>query len=587
MRTTVLTAVKTIWKIDRFYLLYQGIYNLVKQFFNVFYSVYFVRMLLNAIEAERDIGGILALLSFMLFVNIVFYSIDSHLKQVYIVQTQTRLKALVYEQAFAKAESIPYEEFNRAEFLDWYNRVLENTTDHMMRIVDSLGTTCGLALALPMVAGYLVGADPMAIVLCLISVGYSYLLGERGERARHDLDAALAGPARKKEYARRVFYLPEYAKEIKVTDAAEIAKEIYAQGAEESISTIRKRWKRIAALKCMELCIGDGLVVMLPIVYVAFRILTGSGLTAGDFVGIAQGIAIFSWDIQWLAEVVLAIRGSSLYVKDYVDFMGQSLAPAQEAGMQIPVEGSGWELSCRIGEYRYPGGKLALHDIDLAIRRGEKIAIVGENGAGKTTLALFLVNLLGSGQVYLNGMELGCIKREQRRRFIGAVTQDFHIYPLSVRENLCMNQALDDQAQWDALEKMGLRGQITDLGICLTKELDPDGLTLSGGQAQRLALARVVAGDCELVILDEPTSALDPITERDIDQLLIRAIKDRTVVIISHRMATTHLVDRIFVMKDGTIVEEGSHPQLMALKGAYWQMYSAYLELYGECAAAE
>ena len=182
----------------------------------------------------------------------------------------------------------------------------------------------------------------------------------------------------------------------------------------------------------------------------------------------------------------------------------------------------------------------------------------------------------------LDGRDLETFAPGQLAGFFGVVLQDFHLYPVSVRENIDPDGVLDDGTIWSALRAMALDGVIRDLDTPLTREFSDDGLELSGGQLQRLALARIVARGYPFVILDEPTSALDPITEREIYCLLAQALADRTLLFISHRLASTQFVDRILVVRNGTISESGSHAELMAAKGYYHSLYTLQESLYKE-----
>ncbi len=237
--------------------------------------------------------------------------------------------------------------------------------------------------------------------------------------------------------------------------------------------------------------------------------------------------------------------------------------------------------------YSYQGaaeGKYALHDVNVTIHSGETIAVVGENGAGKTTFTNILSNLISctSGKVMLNGIDIREYDSDDLQNFFGVVHQDFHLFPMSVRENISVKDSLSNNVIFQALKSMGLEQRIQDPDRQVTKEFSDDGLVLSGGESQRLALARVVANQYHFVILDEPTSALDPLTEREINQYVMKAMAgpNRTLLFIYHKLSTTRLVDRILVFKDGTIIEEGNHRQLMEKKGHYYEMYTTQQSMY-------
>ena len=186
------------------------------------------------------------------------------------------------------------------------------------------------------------------------------------------------------------------------------------------------------------------------------------------------------------------------------------------------------------------------------------------------------------GTINLCGQNIETFRHEQLKSFFGVILQDFNLYPISVRDNININGTINDSEIWNALDKVGLTDKVTNLNTRITREFSDDGLELSGGQQQKMALCRVIANHYPFVILDEPTSALDPLTEQEIYQLLAQTLSDRTMLFISHRLATTQFVDRILVMKDGTIVETGSHNELMKKNGYYSYLYTLQENMYKE-----
>ncbi len=590
----VVLSLKTVWKIDNLRVFYEIFYNLIKQFFNVFYGVYFLRTILVYIETGREFTSIFLLLLFMLAVNVVFYLVNNYFKEVYLPRFDIKLSQSVYEKTVVCASHVPYDRYNRPEFLDQYKRVLDNTVPNMQKVLSSLGTMCGLVLALLMVAVYVVQVDLFAILLSIFPLIYSYFISEKSEKYQFRLNQKITLSERKKDYARRVFYLPQYAKELKMTSISKAVEDIYDEGASEKVHQYKKLGKPIAFLRFIELCIGDVFIIMLPVAYVAVRMVTGASFMIGDFIGIAQSITYFSWDLEWFFDMLTDIKSASFYIGEYVDYMKEysldgndKISSGQQEDQASPALPLPFLLECKDAAYAYPGapeGKYALHDINLTIRQGEKVAVVGENGAGKTTLVYLLMNLLSAteGTVRLNGRDLNDFAPGQLKNFFGVLLQDFHLYPLSVRENICINGPLEDAALWSAIEKVGLKEKIPDLDCLFTKEFSDDGLELSGGQRQKLALTRVIANDFPFIILDEPTSALDPLAEQEIYRLIFQAAADKTLLFISHRLSTTRFVDRILVLKDGAIVEEGSHQQLMEAKGYYHYLYTLQENMYKE-----
>ena len=258
--------------------------------------------------------------------------------------------------------------------------------------------------------------------------------------------------------------------------------------------------------------------------------------------------------------------------------------------------------------FTYPGASApALHDLSLEIRAGEKLAIVGANGAGKSTLTKLLMGLYepGGGRVLIDGKDTSGVRPEALREVVGAVRQDFQIYAASLCENVIMDEVShgdgeshgegeahgDRESHGDrrisalALEAAGLGEWASQLpgGLdhTLTREFEEEGALPSGGEAQKLALSRLFARMPPICLLDEPSAALDPIAEAELNQAMLRAAGGRTLILISHRLSTTRFCDRIVLLEDGRVAEQGSHDALMELGGQYALMFSAQAGRYG------
>ena len=330
------------------------------------------------------------------------------------------------------------------KFLNQYRQVLDNTVVKWQGCADFRGYQA--LFALPAACVSCEGGNGSNSVLSVFTV-YSFLAGSI-EKIKYTFHATTEAE-RKKEYARRIFYLPKYAKDLRMYAESDLVEGIYEEGTEEIIREQKRFGGKLALFSFLEACIGDAVIVLFPIAYVAVRILSGAQMLVGDFVGIAQSVAILGWDVEMLLDQFVEIGSSLRYVLDYEEFLAAQEEKTEDTAVKtgkIPGKNDSWVLECQNAGYQYASGKKALHDVCLEIHSGEKIAVVGENGAGKTTLASLLVNLFPcqEGSVVLNGSSLSTYSRRDLNRFFGVVSQDFQIYPLSVRENLCVKGPVSD-----------------------------------------------------------------------------------------------------------------------------------------------
>ena len=224
-----------------------------------------------------------------------------------------------------------------------------------------------------------------------------------------------------------------------------------------------------------------------------------------------------------------------------------------------------------------------LKNINMTLKPREKIALVGYNGAGKTTLASLLLRLydVDSGEILIGGEDIRDFSLKSHRERFSAVFQDFQVFAATVGENVALETEVDAKRAENALKKSGFSKELKDgIDTPLLREFDDDGVLFSGGENQKVAIARAFYKKCPFVILDEPSANLDPIAEYNLNRSMMLAADDRTVIFISHRLSTTVNADRIYVMEKGQIIEQGTHKELMKLGGTYAYMFNLQAEKY-------
>lgn len=429
-----------------------------------------------------------------------------------------------------------------------------------------------------LVSGTIAWWIPLPILLASSPVVF---VQRRHIKRSWDVEVNNAATAREMKLFQQMLMEVDYAKEVRLYNLQDLLLERWRSLFNNIFSNMETvRYQGTRSIVAWSLLSGVGIAI--PYIYVVLGTLRGN-YTLGD-------LALYSGIILQLRSSLFMILGSFSEVYE-VALETTPVFQLLELEPQLRLQISERRIEKTPGikfvdvSFTYPGSdRPSLIDINLTLPPGQTVALVGENGAGKTTLAKLLCRLYDPdrGAILWDGKDIRGWELEQLRRRIAVILQDYARFPVTVRENIGfgnLEQLTDDRAIRNAIDRAGLTTAVERLAQQLETPLGKQlegGVDLSGGQWQRTAIARALMrhSDAELLIFDEPTAALDPKTESEIYTLLHAIARDKTAVVVTHRLALARMADAIVVLEGGKIVERGSHDRLMASEGTYHEMFA-------------
>ena len=615
--------VKKVWVMVPSFIICLAINAIVWAFIDSM-AVYFRNAMFNALDTSTHFWDVAQyIVALAIFYTLIF--VPHHLYHHFINPIlDNKLRHKIHEELYIKAQSMDIACYDDPDFYNQFVWAMNESDNRAVAVVGQVAAVIHRLGAVSAITVLLLDINVWVGILMFSGVIATMVVDQFGNKLWVKQSEECMPLWRQGDYYVRTFYLADYAKEMRSGDMADMMADAFEKNQDIRVEKEMQYGKKFAFLygvlwQFFRRGTYYGTVLIMISDLIAGRVLLGG------FAAAVSAVWMLQFSMSVLGDTLMELPKHALYIEKYFAFLehentlvsGEDEVPPFESLTLENVSFAYTSMSTeeeisladavKAFECKQSGKKVdsteedtpqraeptqVLKNVNLTIRRGEKTAIVGYNGAGKTTLIKLIMRLYDptEGRILYNGKDIRCYNLEAYREKIGAVFQDYRLFCATLAENVVggtythseendatVKAALDSATFGDRLETLP-----KGLDTALAKDLDQTGVNLSGGEAQKVAIARVFVRPYELIIMDEPSSALDPMAEYELNHSILSAADsvDRTVIFISHRLSTTRFADRIYLFADGQLAEHGSHEALLAMNGKYAEMFRMQAEKY-------
>lgn len=544
-------------------------------------------------DKSNDPGWLFLFVGLLFIIHLGLNVFQNYFFNVLSVPMTRSINMKIKTQMFAKMRSVELSCYEDPAFYEKYVKAMAESTNRAFSVLYDFENLMNQLFSLVANAILLCSIDPFLMIFALIPFFVGFL-GKKRNKLGFDENNERSKIVWHGDYIKRCFYLSDFAKEMRLTNMKDKMLLDFQQNHRDFAKLKRKYGLRVALLEYLIQISHEVLTVLGASLYAVYAATVKGSLSLGDCVVVLNSIGSVSGYLRNFVGTVTKFHDHALYIENLRTFL--EYEPKIKA-CPDGLKAEGGTVKVENVSYRYIGAeKDALSQVSMTIHPGEKIALVGQNGSGKSTFVKLLLHLYEptEGSITLNGHSANDYELKSWRSCFETVFQDYRTFALSVGENVLLRPMRDDRDRTRVTEALRLSGALPKVetlpkGIdtVLTREFDDKGVVLSGGEAQKVVLARVFAGDSPYIILDEPSSALDPVAEYQVFENIMSACRDRGLIFISHRLSSAVLADKVYLFEEGRITESGSHHELMQLGGRYAEMFHKQAENYLQASVSE
>jgi|GEM_PF-823582 ABC transporter, ATP-binding protein len=556
----------------------------IQAIINILLFKYVFNMLIIKIEYNVLITNLIIIFT----ANMIILMINIFIEQFFIAKNKRIIVGHFQKLLFDKSVKFELECFEKMEYYDEFKKSKDQVEKRIEDIQETLSSFVSSIFGIGAFIGLIITMEPIIIIFSFASVLMSLFLNKKAISMQYDFYEKITPLERKVDYFLKISTNREYAKDVRMYSGfVTLIKTKFNCNLSNIIETIKSFSKKYSYVLVFQNLVVQG-VNLITVIYIVRKVFFKL-ISIGDFVALAGSNQQLIEHISTLFRVIPEIYEHGLYLENLFNFLEYNVKVYD--GEIDSVDEKNLEIKLENVSYMYPETNVyAVENLTMKIKQGEKVAIVGENGAGKSTLIKLLCRLYDptSGRLYFQNELYKDLKMDIIRDNISVLFQDFKMYSLPVIDNVLMKEVTEKDGDIENVKemlrvlRMLQRVEKCDNGIFteISREFSNKGTLFSGGEEQRIAIARIFLQDKKIYIFDEPLSKIDPLSENKIFDLLIEKCSDKTLILISHHLSNLYKMDTIYFLENGKVKEKGSHEELMAKKGLYYNMYMQQTERY-------
>lgn len=579
-------AVKTVWQISRSRVIHTAIGSIIGYVEWIFMSIFFLRYVIGAIENEAPVESILFFIGicFVIFLLLAVY--DSYSKSVIYPYTDNKIYRTLYRKLYAKARNVELRCFEDADFYNRYTMALDGSAQKMTTSVNCFFSVVFGVVAAAAAFWSMFTIDPWSVLFVISPIIGNFVFGALMNKIWGGRYVDTVKNNRIAEYVNRVMHLAEYAKEIRYSSIHELMMKRYNDAMDGNAKVADKYGRKAIAYTWAQNVTTFALVFEGIMIYAAYRTIVSETMGLAELAIMFTAMSTSSWILIGLFNNFTEALKNGQFLEYFRTFMEyEEKIPEDQDGI-IPEKIRSIEFKNVCFEYKE--NEPVINNLSFKIEGDKVCALVGHNGAGKSTIIKLLFRLYDptNGEILVNGINIKEYNLKAYRKQFSAAFQDYKVMAMSVKDNVLMGEQFNspEETAERALKCAGVWDKINSLSngmnTIMTREFDNEGAVLSGGEQQKIVVARAFAQRASVKVFDEPSSALDPIAEYDLYKGIMNESKGHITLFISHRLSSVKDADEVFMLENGAVIEQGTHRQLMDMGGKYCEMFAKQAQNY-------